>query len=254
MTTQLLEWYNLIFELPVVLGLMYLALYCISGWTFGDADTDTGSFEHGVDAHLDMHGEVSLDQDTDLSHDVHVDADSDHDGGTGANESPGLSFLSALNWIGIGRMPLSLVLMISMLCWGTVGFFAMRIQQGLPIERSVIVAAAAAATLSVCVTHFVSSILAKALFNNTDISRRRHELLGSFGEALYPIDDKFGMVCGRDDHGGLFQVACVVEAGQVPIEKGAAVQLVSYTAADRLFHVVPAATKITPRRVVGTAK
>jgi hypothetical protein len=83
-----------------------------------------------------------------------------------------------------------------------------------------------------------------------NIARRRHELLGSLGEALYPIDAKFGMVCGRDDCGELFQVACRIEEGQEPIAKGAAVQLVAYTAEDQMFYVVPAESSKTPRHVV----
>ena len=70
------------------------------------------------------------------------------------------------------------------------------------------------------------------------------------GEALYPIDEKFGMVCGRDDHGELFQVPCRIESGQSPLAKGAAVQLVAYTAKEQMFLVVPAESSQTPRRAM----
>jgi len=258
MNMQLLEWYNLIFELPLGLGLLYLAFYTLSGWTFGDADTGAdGGFDHDVDAHLDVHGELTLDHDADLSHDINADADTDTDASdsdSGTHGSPGTAFLSALNWIGVGRMPLSLVLMIFMLCWGTLGFAAMQIQAGSAISRSVMIAVAVAVLGSACITHFVSSILGKALFNTTNVPRRRHELLGSLGEALYPIDAKFGMVCGRDDRGELFQVACKVEEGQEPVAKGAPVQLVAYTAKERMFYVVPAASDKTPRRMAENRK
>lgn len=250
MTTQLLEWYNLIFELPLGLSLMYLALYTFSGWTFGDADADASGFDHDVDAHLDVDGELTMDHDADLSQDVHADADTDSDTDTDAHSSPAFSFLSALNWIGVGRMPLSLVLMILMLCWGTFGFGAMQLQKGKPIELSTAIAAAIAATGSLIVTHFISAILGKALFSTGNVSRRRHELLGSLGEALYPIDEKFGMVCGRDDRGELFQVACRTEEGKPPVAKGAAVQLVAYTAKEQMFYVVPAESSKTPRRAI----
>ena len=240
MTTQLLlSWWNLIFELPFGLGLLYLALYTISGWTFGEADADAdGGFDYDVDAHLDVDGEPTLDHDVDADSDA---ADTDHD-------SEGSTLLSALNWIGVGRMPLSLVLMILMLCWGTLGFVSIQLRQGEPIARSAVIAIAIAGIGSAYITHFVSSILGRLLFNVTNISRRRHELLGSLGEALYPIDEKFGMVCGRDDRGELFQVACRTEEGQQPVAKGAPVQLVAYTAKERMFFVVPADSSKTPRR------
>jgi hypothetical protein len=71
-------------------------------------------------------------------------------------------------------------------------------------------------------------------------ARRRHELLGSVAEALYPIDSTFGMACGRDAGGQPFQVACRTEEGQAPLAKGVHIKLVGYTAKERLFYVVPA--------------
>jgi hypothetical protein len=252
MTSQLLEWYYLIFELPLGLALMYLALYTFSGWTFGDADADASGFEHDVDAHLDVHGDVNVDHDADLSQDVHVDADTDTDASdTDAHSSPSAAFLSALNWIGVGRMPLSLVLMILMLSWGTLGIATMQTQHDKPMERSISLAMGVAAVGSLLVTHFVGLILGRTVFATLNVSRRRHEILGSFGEALYPIDEKFGMVCGRDDRGELFQVPCRIERGKEPIIKGASVQLVAYTATDGMFYVVPAESSKTPRTAVG---
>jgi Protein of unknown function (DUF1449) len=246
---QLLEWYYLIFELPLGLGLMYLAMYTLSGWTFGDADADASGFDHDMDAHLD----ANVDHDADLSQDIHADADTDTDtdaSETDAHSSPGAAFLSALNWIGVGRMPLSLVLMILMLCWGTLGFGAMQLQHEKPLQSSTAFAIAVAGVGSLIITHFISAILGKALFSTGNISRRRHELLGSLGEALYPIDEKFGMVTGRDDRGELFQVACRIEEGKPPVAKGAPVQLVAYTAKEQMFYVVPAESSNTPRRAL----
>jgi len=255
MTTQLLEWYFLIFELPLGLGLMYLALYTFSGWTFGDTDADASGFDHDVDAHLDVHGELAVDHDADLSQDVQADADTDADTDTGSSEtdahsSPATTFLSALNWIGLGRMPVSLVLLIMMLCWGTIGLTALQIQRDRPIDRSIAISIAAAGAGSLLIAHLLASILGRTLFATPNIARRRHEILGSLGEAMYPIDEKFGMVCGRDDSGELFQVPCRIETGQKPIAKGESVQLVAYMAKDEMFLVVPAASSVTPRRTV----
>src|SRR5450432_4178258 len=96
MTLQwLLSWWNLIFILPFGLGLLYLGMYTLSGWTFGEAGSDVG-MDHDVDAHLDVDGHLEIDHDTDLSHDVHAETDSDaHD--TESNAAHGSAFLSALN-------------------------------------------------------------------------------------------------------------------------------------------------------------
>ena len=97
------------------------------------------------------------------------------------------------------------------------------------------------------ITKFVSSLVAKFLPTTESYARRRHELLGSLAEALYPIDAKFGMAVGRDDRGEMFEVACRTEADQPIIPKGSPVQLVGYTAKERMFCVVLADKAQTPR-------
>ena len=242
MNMQLLEWYNLIFELPLALGLLYLAFFTVSGVTFGDADTDAG-LDHDMD--VDAHADVEMDHDADLSHDVDSNADADSDSDSDSHApSP---FLAALSWIGIGQMPLSLVLMILLICFGTFGFASMRIQSDHAVEPSFFIALVVAIVASTLITHYIASVLGRTIFSTDIVARRRHELLGSHGEALYDINENFGMVVGRDDRGELFQVACRIEAGQQPLTKGSAVQLVAYTAKDRMFHVVPATSEKTPR-------
>jgi hypothetical protein len=252
MSSQLLEWYNLIFELPLGLALMYLALYTFSGWSFGEADADAGGFDHDVDAHLDVNGDVNLDHDADLSHDVQADADTDADTDGDAHDSQPSGALWALSWVGVGLIPLSLILLILMLSWGAIGFTALQIQHDRPINQSIAISIAAAGAGSLVITHLLASILGRTLFAPQSAARRRHEILGSLGEAMYPIDEKFGMVCGRDDSGELFQVPCRVEQGQKPIAEGEPVQLVAYTAKDEMFFVVPAASSITPRRTANS--
>ncbi len=101
---------------------------------------------------------------------------------------------------------------------------------------------------SLLITRFVSVLIGRYLPSNETYARRRHELLGSLAEALYPIDAKFGMAVGRDDRGERFEVACRTEADQEPLAKGSAVQLVGYSAKERMFFVVPAEDSVTPRR------
>ena len=73
---------------------------------------------------------------------------------------------------------------------------------------------------------------------NETSARRRHDLLGSVGEALYPITGQFGLVAVRDDRGELYQVPCrVAGEGAEPIAKGTKVRLVAYSAKTRSFYV-----------------
>src|SRR5438874_365728 len=131
----LANWWNLIFLLPLGLALLYLGLYMASGLTFGDADVD-----HDFDADAVAEVDADADHDMDVDHDVDADhdIDGDEDGGIhehdAGSESDGDSdsdsdsdadhetstpmHAALMGWMGVGRVPASLVLMILMMSWG----------------------------------------------------------------------------------------------------------------------------------------
>jgi hypothetical protein len=65
-------------------------------------------------------------------------------------------------------------------------------------------------------------------------------LLGETGQALFPIDERFGMAAVRDDRGNLYQVNCCVGPGMTALPKGEKVRLVNYDSSKNTFHVVAA--------------
>jgi membrane protein implicated in regulation of membrane protease activity len=229
----LLHWWNLIFLLPLGLALLYLGLYTLSGVTFGDGDFDHGiEIDHGVE----IDHELSADAGHDLDADNDLDAEHDADGSpTAGHES---SALTALSWLGVGRVPLSILLMVMLLTWGVVGFVA-----NAALEKRGALAACLsvplAAAISLVTTRVVASLIGRYLPLFETTARRRHDLLGSVGEAIFPIDRKFGMVVVRDTTGDLYQVPCRVPPDADPIPKGARVQLIVYNAKLRLFYVAP---------------
>src|SRR4051794_20984511 len=120
MTMQwLLGWWNLIFVAPFAVALVYLGVYTLTGITFGEADVDA-EMDADVDAHVDV--DADADADTDADPDADADADGDHDADA---EDAGGAHASlqamALGWLGAGRVPLSLVIMVLMLTWGFAG-------------------------------------------------------------------------------------------------------------------------------------
>ena len=70
-------------------------------------------------------------------------------------------------------------------------------------------------------------------------ARRRNDLLGEVGEAIYAIDERFGMAAVRDDRGNLFQVPCRVEPGRAADRQGEKVLLVRTTRTETSFTSCP---------------
>src|SRR5438309_3909871 len=119
MTMQwILGWWNLIFLVRFGLALAYLGVYTLSGWTFGDADVDADAHvDADVDVHIDADVGAHVDVDHDIDHDVDHDADHDTQAETPGSAQPS-SILIALSWIGLGKVPVSILLMVLAMTWG----------------------------------------------------------------------------------------------------------------------------------------
>jgi membrane protein implicated in regulation of membrane protease activity len=258
MTAEFLfAWWNLIFIVPFLLALLYLGLYAISGATFGDTEADAGVDADGdvgvdadahvdVDAHVDADTDVAVDADADGDVAADADADADahadvvHAGGGGPSDLAHPPFyMAALSWLGVGRVPLSLLLMVLLVSWGVIGFLVNAVLYPALQDHSQIpgLSLPAAAAGSLLFTSGFARLMARWAPLSETYARRRHELLGLVGEALYPINDQFGLVSVRDDRGVLFQIPCRIFREGSPIDKGSRVRLVAYNGKQRLFYV-----------------
>lgn len=250
--SALFDGVSLAFVLPLFLALVYLGLYVASGVTFGDpdvsadgdldADTDTDAHfdaETDIDADGDVDGDSDLDADVGHhghAHELMTDADDrDHSGQAG-------TAFSLLSWLGVGRVPMSLWLSGSMLGWGTFGLGALAVlrqHSTTAPSADTSIALAVALVGALLTTRLLSVIVTRIVPIHETYARRRHELLGSVGEAILPIDGSFGMVGVRGEHGELFEVGCRTDASvAAPIRKGSRVKLVAYNRDTKLFHVV----------------
>lgn len=244
----IIGWQNLIYLVPFGLALLYLLLYAASGLTFGDADVDAPdgpAVGHGHDAHL------ASDVEADIDHDVDADHDVDPDGGGSSHDAAGDGggpLKAALTWLGVGRVPLSILLMVLMLTWGATGFVVNQIARpSFAHDWQVAVASLPAAALTaLLVTRLVVRAIDRWIPLDETTARRRHDLLGLAGVAMYDVDDRFGMVSVRDDRGELHQVPCRLAGRHPPVPKNGRAVLVSYNAKENLYGVIPEAA-------VGTA-
>lgn len=267
MTTQwLLGWWNLVFIVPAGLAMLYLGIYTLSGITFGDPDADVetdadfdGDADVDADADIDADADVDADADTDADFDGDADADADTD--LNADAGDGLShhvhierdasieqgsaevspLWSLLSFLGIGRVPVSIVLMVLLLAWGAVGFLANQVIRQYVAEpwHVALVSLPLAALISLMVTGATSNTINRFMPLNLTLAKRKHELLGSIGEVVLPVNGKFGMINVREASGDLHQVGCRLENGNETLPKGSHVKLVAYSAKESMFYVVP---------------
>jgi len=241
----LLAWWNLIFVVPFALALLYLGLYAATGIGVGDGDADAGDLDTDHDVDLDHDADVDhdadMDHDADVDHDADTDhgADSDHetDGDHDGDAVP--AYAATLAFFGVGTVPVGFVVMALLMAWGATGFIANqllapRFGEG---PRLAAASAPAAALASLLVIRAVVSAVRRWLPLNETSARRRHELLGSTGTALFEINETFGLAAVRDDRGELYQVPCRVEAGRGALPKGAHVLLVGYSGSNKSFTV-----------------
>ena len=133
-----------------------------------------------------------------------------------------------------------LPLMVLLLVWGSVGFVLnVMLRPHVAQEwMTTSVSVPGALFAALLVTRLVVQAMARWLPMYETTARRRHELLGCAGEALFVINDRFGMASVRDDRGELFHVPCRVASDEPAIAKGHQVKLVGYNGKQGIFRVV----------------
>ena len=248
-----LQWHYLIFLLPMGVSILYLGLYVLSGWTFGDADSDS-SIEQNLDVEGDVEAELDLEADVDVG--TNADAHAEIDGHAGASSGAGhalhheahhdaghtrsatsSSAFKALTWLGVSRVPLSLVLMVLFMTFGFIGFASNRILDDLISGPFVFLASLPIAVIgSLLVTGLISNTMARWLPLDQTFVATARQLVGLRGVAIYDINpDRPGTAIVRDSFGNRQQVAIVSDS---LIVKNSEVVLVSFDSKRRSYKAV----------------
>ncbi|MCY2952090.1 MAG: DUF1449 family protein [Planctomycetota bacterium] len=250
MTAELLSsWWNLIFIVPFLLAMLCLGVFVVSGAGAGDTDASADiAADADIDADAEAGGDPGADGGADGDADADAEPDGDGDGDTDADADADASetplYLAALSWIGVGRLPLSLLVMAMLMGWGMIGFCTNYLLWPRFHERGreaflPLISLPLATVGSVLWTVGLSRIMGRFFPLSETYAKRRHELLGLVGEALYTINHDFGMAFIRDDRGEVFQVPCRVGKNDGEIPKGAKVRLVAYNGKRQIFYVQP---------------
>ncbi len=248
--TFLIAWYNLPFTLMLGLGVVLASLQLLGlshdGDADADADTDVDMDADGdIDADVDVDADADVDTDTDVAihHDLDVDHDVDHDLDHDVEHEvshDSFSGFSLLAFIGIGKAPLMVVVLIVLMTTGLLGWIlnglavgALGFFPGLLLLATFLVSLVAGSLVTSRVTRFIGRTLPPISTTAT----RAQALVGRPGTVISPfVDHRYGMVHLRDDGGTLISLFATTEDEQ-PIPRGESVILLSYDATKRLYLV-----------------
>jgi membrane protein implicated in regulation of membrane protease activity len=242
----LVAWYNLPFTFMLALGVLLALLQFVGLSHDGDADADA-DVDVGADVHADLDAETDIDADTDLSadhdfdhdldHDVdhEVDHDMEHDVGHGLP-----SGFSLLAFIGMGKAPLMIVLLILFMSIGFLGWILNGIGRGIfGFFPGLLLLVTGLGSLigGGLLTSRITRLIGRALPPISTTATRAQALVGRPGTVTSPfVDNRYGMVHLRDDGGTLISIFATTEDEQ-PIARGEDVILLSYDAAQRRYIV-----------------
>jgi membrane protein implicated in regulation of membrane protease activity len=220
----LFAWYNLPFV--VALGCcLILALMQVLGGV-GDHDADAH-----VDLHADAHADVDAHADLDAAAHTHLDG--------GAHASGGDVLSDALAALGIGRVPLMLVLILFLALFGAIGLLTNTLlANALPGYPALAFFAILPASLllGLWLTSRAGGLFAK-LAPNSSTAISFEQLVGRVGVIVSPaVSSTYGRVQVKDGFGTLHTVYAVVEVGE-PLPEHSEVALVGYDARRRCFVV-----------------
>ena len=273
-------WYNLPFTflLGICVVLSGLQLVGLGGQHEGDTDLDHSvdvdsgvELDHGLDLGHDLGhdldhdiGEAGQDLDHDFDHDLDhdvghdvdhaIDHNTDHDVGHDvghdvAHEAGGFSPLSVLAFIGVGKAPLLVVLLILFGSMGILGWLlngvVVSLLGGHYPDVAFMGVLLAVLFLGVSVSSRSARLIAQALPPFVSSASRATALIGRSGTVISPtVDGTYGQVHLRDQGGTLITVFAVTQA-EAPIARGEAVVVVSYDSEQRRY-VVTRSKQISP--------
>jgi membrane protein implicated in regulation of membrane protease activity len=197
-----------------------------------DGDTDMDA-DADVDADLDADVDADLDGDVDGDLDHDIDHDVEHD----ADTSSGLAWLA---FIGVGKAPLMVVLLILLFSTGLLGWLlnglmlgAFGALSGLLILASWLVSL----SVGIFVTSRVTRMIGQLVPPISSTATKAQAMVGMNGTVTSPfVDAKYGMIHLRDPGGTLVSLFATTE-DEKPIPRGESVILLSYDTVQKRYTV-----------------
>lgn len=249
---NLLQWWNLLFALPLLVGALFSIVTALGFISAGHQAEGRGDVDHGAEASgedgavehaADMHGDIDHAADLhaehgdmpaevghgEVSHDAH--AEHAHEGAHGNHNHHESVITQILEAFGIGRgVPISVMLPFCMMLWGVLGLVS---NQALhPVLRFPAIYAWVSAGISLVGTSLIarsiSGVVARYLQMGQVPSASRERLIGATGVAVFTIDEKGGAADVYDTVGTVHRITCHTREGSAPIATGMPIVVTDY--------------------------
>ncbi len=247
--TFITAWYNLPFSILLFICfiLTALQLFGLGGEQDSDADMDADAdfdadADADMDADLDADADADMDGDADFDHDLDhdLDHDVDHDADLHLDKGESLSALSLFAFIGMGKAPLFVVLIIFFGTMGILGWAGNSLVEslfegypGLALAPVGLVSLLGGGLISSRVTRFIGRMLPPVSTTATHADA----LVGRRGMVLSPtVDGKYGLVRLRDQGGTSINIFAIVD-NEDPIDRDSEVVLVDYDPVNKRYTV-----------------
>ncbi len=255
---DLLQWWNVIYLAPLFVSLVWIAAMVVGGSHGGhahDAGHGVGHTAHGVGqaAHGIEHGMGHLAHD--IGHaveqvihhgGVHHSHDAGHAGNHGHTAHEHASHGGThdedfsgrlLALLGIGQVPITLLIGVFLFCWGAFGMTVNQILAGTMKYPAVYIWPSLGITFagSFVVTRSMAAIIGRLLPGEETYAVTRFELVGSLGRVVHAISESTGTVDVKDLYGTVHRVQAKSEPGDQAIPSGSEVILVDYDEEDKRF-------------------
>ncbi len=221
-----LQWWNVVYLAPLAISLIWILASAMGGMHVGAAHTGG---THGV-GHGFGHGH-GLGHHHDIGH-AHNSAHSHSGHESGFSQK-------VMDILGIGQVPITLLLGIFMFCWGACGMAMNQFFSGISKYPNAYIWPSMGITflVSFVITRMMAAIVARTLPTEETFGISRNELVGSTGKAVFTISAIGGTVDIYDKYGTVHREQARTSDEDGNVIPGTEVLILDYDVSDHKFIV-----------------
>lgn len=259
---EMLQWWNLIYIVPLGVSLVWILATILGGAHDGDGSHSGHGIghdaSHGMDHAAHGLGHVAHDVGQVIGHAVHGDASHGNGahpqaGHASGHDAQGHSHDAQthdasrddnfgnriMNILGLGQIPITLLIGIFMLTWGAFGMITNRFLEGIMKFPLIYIWPSLGITFitSLFFTRIMTAVVARIMPQTETYGISRLELVGSFGHTIYPVSEKAGTVDIKDTYGTVHRVQAKTESSDETISSGQEVLIIDFDEEDKRFIV-----------------